>query len=93
MIEKNCLLYFSSDMCGLCEVLNDVIYKLEEDYPHMVTYKLTQEDDPGLFEKLEIDGVPTIYLKEEEKLTEIPYPEDGYQYEFLKDYLKEVFDV
>jgi hypothetical protein len=80
-------------MCGLCEVLDEVLVKIERLYPSLTVYKLNQEEDLQLFEKFEIDGVPTLYMRRVEGFVEIPYPETGYQYEYLKDYFEEVYSV
>jgi thioredoxin-like negative regulator of GroEL len=81
-----------SNNCHVCVDLKPDFAKLSselsKDYESVL---VDVDEEPELSNLLAEDGVPTIYLFKNGSLKEIKYPDDGYNYSYLKEsILKEI---
>ena len=74
-----------SEGCHVCDELAPEYERLSNDLQGYTFIKFDVDTDPKLSDLLAPDGVPTIYLFKDGRLSEIDYGKDGYNYEYLKD--------
>ena len=73
-----------SDGCHVCHDLAPDYEKLSNELGDYTFVKFDVDTDSKISDLLASDGVPTIYLFKDGKLSEIDYG-DGYDYDYLKE--------
>ena len=73
-----------SDGCHVCHDLAPDYEKLSNELGDYTFVKFDVDTDSKISDLLASDGVPTIYLFKDGKLSEIDYG-DGYSYDYLKE--------
>ena len=95
--RETCVIKFYSDSCPLCINLAPIYQEIATEYgklPKKINfYKVDVNNDEGLSDRLNFDGVPTLFLFHKGVYSEIPYPYDnpddltGYRKADIIDYI------
>ena len=81
---------FYNDDCALCVSLQPAYERLSSELVETHDFiKIDAFGDPTLSDLLSANGVPTILLFKGGSFYEITYPDDGYNYDYLKKSLVE----
>ena len=81
---------FYTDECGLCLSLQPDYERLSSELTDAYDFiKIDAFGDPALSNLLSASGVPTILLFTGGSFYEITYPDDGYNYDYLRESLVE----
>tara|TARA_Y100001973_G_C5136398_1_gene300565 strand:+ start:707 stop:1063 length:357 start_codon:yes stop_codon:yes gene_type:complete len=78
--RKTCVVKFHSDTCPLCVALAPVYEEIANEMKaanrSILFYKVDVDKEKELSDRLDFDGVPTLFLFHDGKYSEIPYPYD-----------------
>jgi thioredoxin-like negative regulator of GroEL len=86
--EKPYIIKFTDPDCHLCVELKPIFHKISKEFGDKFEFgNVTVGDNQELTDLFVSDGVPAIYVIDKKQLHEIPYPSDGYGYDYLKNYL------
>lgn len=88
--EKPYVVKFTDPKCHLCVDLKPVFHRIAKEHDSRFVFgNVDVPTNPELADMFIEDGVPTIYIIDNEKLFEIPYPATGggYSYDYLDNYL------
>lgn len=62
ILEGDVILYFYADWCGDCQYLAPSLPELEMDFPNYKWLAIDQTLMPDLFDKLEVEGIPSFLI-------------------------------
>ena len=65
------LVDFWAEWCGPCRTLGPIVEKLaSHNQQHLKVYKVNVDDHPGLAQRYEVRGIPTLLLFDNDQLVE-----------------------
>jgi thiol-disulfide isomerase/thioredoxin len=93
--RETCVVKFYSDSCPLCVHLSPVYEEIADDFKNrgVSFYKVDVAKEKELTDRMNFDGVPTLFLFYNGRYSEIPYPYDdpddltGYRKSDIVDYI------
>ena len=79
--RKTCMVKFHSDTCPLCVALapvyEEIANEMKATNKNILFYKVDVNKEKELSDRLDFDGVPTLFLFHDGKYSEVPYPYDS----------------
>jgi thioredoxin-like negative regulator of GroEL len=79
---------FKSDACYICTELEDTYKEVATEFPKVKFYNVDVDDEEDLANIFVDDGVPTIYYVKGKKVTELEYPDKGFDRDSLVSEIK-----
>lgn len=91
--DKPYVIKFTSKTCYLCKGLKPIFNKIAEEYKDKFYFgNIDSRSQRKLFELFKIDGVPEIFIVNNQDVFNVPYPSDpdtvsGYSKEYITQHL------
>lgn len=95
--RKTCMVKFYSESCPLCvhlaPVYEQIAKELEGQNKEIYFYKVDVDKQKELSDRLNFEGVPTLFLFHNGRYSEVPYPYDdpddltGYRKDDIIDFI------